>query len=145
MWHHEFYALLELSRNGYQKFQKRITDPRKAAFEEISKRSFKTFFDVYGKQGAVPDNDGILDIGVSFDGSWQKRGHPSYNGLASVIDFETDLLIDFEVLSNFCIKCEIAEDEQTEKWKKMLAANCSKNYSGTANAMEIECAKDTLE
>ena len=131
-----------LSKNGYQKLQKRINDASKAAFEQVSKKSVETIFDVYGKQGILPDEDGILDIGVSFDGSWQKRGHSSHNGLASVIDLETGLLIDFEVLSNFCIKCKIAEDaEQIEGWAEKHAANCSKNFNGSSNGIEMECAK----
>eukprot|EP00112_Aurelia_sp_Birch-Aquarium-sp1_P018043 Seg4246.3 transcript_id=Seg4246.3/GoldUCD/mRNA.D3Y31 product="hypothetical protein" protein_id=Seg4246.3/GoldUCD/D3Y31 len=34
----------------------------------------------YWQIGIVADDDEILDIDVSFDGSWQKRGHSSHNG-----------------------------------------------------------------
>eukprot|EP00795_Rhopilema_esculentum_P003909 gene3909-15229_t len=67
-----------------------------------------------------------VEIGVSFDSSWQKRSHFSHNGLTAVIDLETFLLED---------------EEQIEERKEKHARNCSKNYNGTANAMEIECAK----
>ena len=59
-----------------------------------------------------PD-DGVLDIGVSLDGSWQKRGHSSYNGVASVIDLITGRPIDYKGLSHFCMKCSLAESNKS--------------------------------
>ena len=35
----------------------------------------------------MPGEDGILDVEVSFDGSWQKRGHKSHIGVGAVIEF----------------------------------------------------------
>ena len=34
----------------------------------------------------MPDRDGVLDISISIDGSWQKRGRTSKNGIVTVID-----------------------------------------------------------
>ena len=66
--------------------------------------------------------------------------------MASVIDLLTGAPIDFEVLSNFCFKCKIAEDHpENEEWKIKHAQNCTKNFDGTAGAMEVECAKRLLE
>ena len=82
------------------------------------------------------------------DGSWQKRGHSSHNGIGILIDLITGLPIDYEVLSNFCLKCQLAppqEDEKYEEWKKKHAPNCLKNYDGSANSMEMECAKRIWE
>ena len=31
----------------------------------------------YAKEGISPDEEGILDVAVSFDGTWQTRGHHS--------------------------------------------------------------------
>jgi len=46
--------------------------------------------------------DGTLDLAVSFDGSWQKRGFTSRHGMAAVIEVETGLVIDYHVLATFC-------------------------------------------
>ena len=76
--------------------------------------------------GVKPGDEGILEIGVSYHESWQKRGHSSHNGIGIVIDFITGLPIDYEVLSNFCLKCQLAppqEDEKYEEWKKKHASN----------------------
>ena len=63
--------------------------------------------------------------------------------LTSVIDLVTGLPIDFEVLSNFCHKCKIAESSKdvSDEWKLKHAENCQKNFGGTSNGMEVECAK----
>ena len=62
--------------------------------------------------------------------------------MASVIDIITGLPIDYEVLSNFCLKCKVAESkEPSDEWKEKHATNCPRNFLGTSNAMEVECAK----
>ena len=48
---------------------------------------------------------------VSFDGSWQKRGHTSLYGLATVIDVLTGLVLDYEILSKYCHVCAIKKAE----------------------------------
>ena len=65
-----------------------------------------------------PDYHRVLDSGVSFDSSLQKRGHASHNSTEAVIELLTGLLIDVEVLSNFCQKCKMAEhsEEDTDNW-----------------------------
>ena len=131
-----------LSKNGYQKAQKKLEGASKLAFKELSEESVQAIFRSYAEDGVQPDQDGILDIAVSFDGSWQKRGHSSHNGIAAVIELNTGLPIDYEVLSNFCIKCKIAENgEPSDEWKAKHAKNCPKNFHGTSNAMEVECAR----
>ena len=40
----------------------------------------------------MPDWDGVLDISISIDGSWQKRGRTSKNGIVTVIDIMTGLI-----------------------------------------------------
>ena len=44
-----------------------------------------------------------VDITVSYDGSWHKRGHPSMYGVAAVIDIYTGLVVDYVVLSKFVL------------------------------------------
>ena len=38
--------------------------------------------------------DSIIDIAVTFDGTWMKRGHKSMYGVACVIELNTGLVID---------------------------------------------------
>ena len=98
----------------------------------------------YAEVGVLPDNDNNLDIAVSFDGTWQKRGHSSHSGAAAVIEVLTGLPVDYEVLSNFCHQCLRAPDKDDSmygEWKAKHVAKCGKNCEGTANSLEQECAR----
>ncbi|GFS68675.1 uncharacterized protein TNCV_1958921 [Trichonephila clavipes] len=55
--------------------------------------------------GSKNDKD-IVDIEVSYDGSWLTRGHTSNIGVGCVIDLLTGFVIDYEVMSKRCGECE---------------------------------------
>ncbi|XP_055860972.1 uncharacterized protein LOC129921843 isoform X2 [Biomphalaria glabrata] len=75
-------------------------------------------------------------ITVSFDGTWHKRATHLIQELA-VIDFDTGLVIDTEVLSNYCCVCDSNSAELNFDASKHM---CQKNFSGSANAMEAAAA-----
>lgn len=54
---------------------------------------------------AVQLNEGSRDIPAAFDGSWQKRGHTSNNGIVSATSVETGKVLDVEVITKFCRLC----------------------------------------
>ena len=60
---------------------------------------------VYGHDTEYSSSDEIINIGVSFDGSWLTRGHRSKYGIGAVIDVVTVHVIDYEVLCNYCRQC----------------------------------------
>ena len=77
-----------------------------------------------------PDDEGVLDVSVSIDGSWQKRGHQSHNGVVAVIEVFTGLVIDCIALSNYCRECETgpnAIDEGYMAWYTSHRPKCQKN------------------
>ena len=45
------------------------------------------------------EDRGNTCITVSFDGTWQKRGHASMQGVAAIINIVTGLVVDYEILS----------------------------------------------
>ena len=49
--------------------------------------------------------DDEIEVTVSFDGTWHKRDHSTYYGVGVAVEYITVLLIDTEVLSNFCQGC----------------------------------------
>ncbi|GFU68859.1 uncharacterized protein TNCV_1548431 [Trichonephila clavipes] len=49
---------------------------------------------------AVDENDGKRDLAVAVEGSWQKRGFSSKNGLVTVTSVDTGKVIDVEVFQN---------------------------------------------
>eukprot|EP00795_Rhopilema_esculentum_P016781 gene16781-8241_t len=133
-----------MSKDSYQGSQNKLHEGSKVTCEAIMKKSAKAIFQTYGEMGVKPDMHGVLNIGVSFDGTWQKRGHSSHNGAGAVIDLLTGLPIDSETLSNFCYKCTVGPnktDANYAEWFEKHKENCQKNYDGSANSMEMECAK----
>ncbi|GFU15936.1 uncharacterized protein TNCV_2368641 [Trichonephila clavipes] len=57
----------------------------------------------------APTDVPVVDISVSFDGSWLTRGHTSLIGIACVIDILTGCVIDFEVMCKECRNCSEAK------------------------------------
>ncbi len=125
-----------LSRDSYTKTHERIEVSSSITFDEISNQSRAAIEKAYAELGIHPDGDGILNVAVSYDGSWQKRGYSSHNGMGFVIELVTGLPFDYEVLSNFCFKFKAVERKDLDpEWLKNHKENCSKNFDGTASAM----------
>ncbi|GFU33450.1 uncharacterized protein TNCV_4362601 [Trichonephila clavipes] len=76
---------------------------------------------------AFDENDGKRDLAVAVDGSWQKRGFSSKNGLVTVTSVDTGKVIDVEVFSKHCI-CP-------NKTKHLQ--NCKRNFEGYSGKMEV--------
>ena len=63
---------------------------------------------VYKDLDQFIDESGVIDLNVSFDGSWMTRGHKSLYGIGCVVEVVTGLVIDFAVLSLYCQSCSYA-------------------------------------
>ncbi|GFS86238.1 uncharacterized protein TNCV_661091 [Trichonephila clavipes] len=89
---------------------------------------------------------GVLDISVSFDGSWQKRGYKSLYGIGVVIDLLTGLVIDYEILSKYCTECTAAvrdlsgDSPDFAIWYEGHKSECQINHTGSSSSMEMEAA-----
>ena len=89
--------------------------------------------------------ESIVDIAVSCDGTWQRRGYSSNNGVVAVISMESGKVIDVESLSKLCRQCKLKEKLKAEKpdeyaeWR--LSHICTYNYKGSSGGMEVEGAK----
>ena len=59
----------------------------------------------------------VLDVAVSYDGTWHQRGHTSNHGIGAVISIETGEVIDREVLSKVCKECDFRKgwDKKEDK------------------------------
>lgn len=98
-----------------------------------------------------PDTNGILNVRVTFDGSWQKRGHTSLFAVGVVIDAETGVVLDYECISKYCEQCTKKEkalefkkirQEQFNDWlqEHTIGKHCMKNYSGSSEGIEAAAA-----
>ncbi|CAN8002053.1 unnamed protein product [Ixodes hexagonus] len=79
------------------------------------------------------------NIDVIFDGTWKTRGHDSHIGVGCIIELYTGLVIDHEVVSNFCLGCTVGpqpDKENFEEWQERH--KCQKNSDCKAGRMEVE-------
>ena len=80
-----------LNQDSYHQNQVRVAEASKILSTMCQRDVSKKYgFTAYSELGVEPDDEGVLDIGVSFN-EWQKRGHSSHNGMVSVIDLITGL------------------------------------------------------
>jgi hypothetical protein len=94
------------------------------------------------------DDDGIMDVDVSYDGTWLTRGHKSNLGMGFVIEADTGFVIDHNVLSKFCQACDRIKKTHADNADDREAAlvlhkdrgNCLSNYNGVSGGMEKENA-----
>ncbi|KAK8718674.1 hypothetical protein OTU49_014556, partial [Cherax quadricarinatus] len=49
----------------------------------------------YAKVGSVPDQSGVLDVDVTYHGTWHTRDHHSNYGIGTTIDTVTKLVVDY--------------------------------------------------
>ncbi|MBY0580841.1 MAG: hypothetical protein K2P53_04080 [Rickettsiales bacterium] len=95
----------------------------------------------------VRDDTGISDISVSCDGTWQKRGHNSLNGIVTVIGVDTGKCLDYRVRTKKCKSCELWDDKfNSDEYEEFMLKHkneCHLNHIGSAGSMEaaglVEC------
>ena len=77
-------------------------------------------------------NNETIKCPVSVDGTWQKRGHASTNGVVTVISNENEKCIDYDVLSKRCHGCLMWKNKKSSPqyidWE--LNHDCQTNHTG---------------
>ncbi|KAG0727093.1 hypothetical protein GWK47_035360 [Chionoecetes opilio] len=124
----------------YQDTQRHILQKTEQKAKEVMEKTRDAV-----KRHYTPDQDGIYNIKVIYDGSWQKRGHTSKLAVGAVVEAHTGCVIDFETVSKFCEKCTKKENtkiskKDMEEWKKGHKQKCQKNYDGSSGGMETAAA-----
>ena len=116
------------------------------ACQSVADTSLDTASEIIrGVYGDLMDDAGVIDITVSYDDTWQKRGFTSHHGVGVAIEVQTGLVIDYEVLSNYCHACALAENSlgmgtaALQAWNTAHTA-CDNNFDGSSKAMEAEAA-----
>ena len=98
-----------------------------------------------------PDEEGILDIEVMYDGTWMKRGYKSNIGIGVVTEAFTGFILDAVVFSKICNACVCLRNKLKKKIinndeyeAKLLehkeSGNCKKNFDESSGKMEVDGA-----
>ena len=119
-----------MDKKSYRKtFTKLYRAYSNVAYQQISKAAEDI--------SITPEADGIKNITASFDGTWQRRGYSSLNGVVTCIS--EGKVLDYEVLCKVCPQCKYWNKTKTtaehEEWK--LYHDCTINHTGSAGSMEV--------
>ena len=137
-----FLSLMNLPKpmtpNNYDKIVNRLITVTKDAAD-------KTMQDACNELRGDSTTNSTTDTAVSCDGSWQRRGYSSLNGVVTVISMSTGKILDIEAMSRACKACGLKETmrindpEAYNEWKENHV--CKFNYRGTVGNMEPVGAK----
>ncbi len=97
------------------------------------------------RSNAKAGENEVVDVKVTFDATWQKRGHTSLYGVVVVASWDTGQVLDIEVLSRYCRECAKKKNVDPTSpefldWWENHQADCDCNFSGLSGAMETEGA-----
>ena len=98
-------------------------------FDKLHKASGKQANSNMSSAASEIKNDTGEDTIVSVDGSWQRRGHSSRNGVVTAISVVTGKVLDTEVLSSYCRVCDSNTNTNPEH-------DCQLNQERCSGAME---------
>ncbi|GFN95547.1 hypothetical protein PoB_002205300 [Plakobranchus ocellatus] len=140
-------GMLSMHKKTYADHFDNISKTTDCVKDNILKQSRQKVVDYYRREepGAF-DEDGVLNIGVSYDGTWAKRGHTSKIGAGAVIEIMTGLVIDFHVMSLYCQLCASVGERLRRQnpaayaeWLQVhkTTGKCTKNYEGSSGGMEV--------
>lgn len=110
-----------MSARSWEKHLKEILLASAEFSEEILQKARDTVRRAHLELNPDLSWDDTLDIAISFDAAWIKRGHTSLFALIAFINILTGLVIDYVVLSKYCHMCAIQASrlgENTEEYKQ---------------------------
>ena len=93
-----------------------------------------------------PDTtEDIIDVTVSFDGTWSKRGFTAPFGIGFAISAETGQVLDYDFASKLCLPCSRNKKNLSEEvfktWYATHKPYCTENHTGSSGSIEREIAK----
>ena len=95
--------------------------------------------------GTSPDADRVTEVTVSVDGSWQRRGYASLNGVVTAI--ANGKCIDTQTMSKNCKSCSYWDQQKInpgyDEW--LATHHCVLNHTGSAGSMESAGALETFK
>ena len=127
---------MPMTQKSYNATVKRITE----TVTEVAKETMSD-----GANAIKCDKNNLTDTSVSVDGSWQRRGYSSFNGVVTAISVENGKILDVEPMSRMCKECKLKENLKNTnpdlygEWR--ATHDCKLNYQGSAGGMEVTGAK----
>lgn len=137
-----------ISKTAYYQHLDTIVSALEAEAKEEMRQAAQKLRKLILAENGSEDDGSVLDVGVSFDGTWAKRGFTSLIGVVFAISIDTGEVLDYHVVSKTCQRCALKKgqcenDEEFEDWEieHVFSGECEINFNGSSPAMEVEGAK----
>ena len=95
-----------MNNNAYDNIKHDVHDAYHAAVQERMREAANEII-MKNTNNNIQTMDGIYNCMVSFDGTWQKRGYSSRNGIVTAISVVTGKCLDFDICVKDCKGCEV--------------------------------------
>ena len=121
-------------------------DAHKKAIEKHLTWTRKKLRETLKKDNPELVGDDILDVAVTYDGTWSKRGHTAFYGFGFVISVQTGQVIDYGFRSKICTPCTKQkadkDSDEYKEWYDKHKQHCSKNFEGSSGNMEVSIVQE---
>ena len=96
-----------MTANNYDKIVSQVTECVKSVAEQTIADAAEEI-----RNGQNPDSsETVIDTAISCDGSWQRRGYSSLNGVVTAISMQTVKILDCEPMSRICKSYNLHEKD----------------------------------
>ena len=103
----------------------------KTVIEKHLKSTRDRLYRTLTKDSSSTTEEEVIDVAVTFDGTWSKRGHTANYGFCFAIAVETGQVLDYGFKSKICWECNSKkakpDDVEFQEWYESHKNNCSKN------------------
>ena len=93
--------------------------------------------------------ENTVELTVSGDGTWKKRGFTSLYGVSSIIGYYTGKVLDIAVKSSYCKMCEFWSKREGaaeyEEWFETHSNKCTINHEGSSGKMEMDAITEMFK
>ena len=137
---------------GFMNIPPPMTQKSFADIQDNNIISYKQAAEDNMKNAAAELQDGtdeIINTAISTDGTWQRRGFSSLNGVVTVINNSTGKCIDYRVKTKNCHACKLWKNKTGPKAEKFRKNHkCLLNHTGASGMMEsdgiLDCFKSSV-
>ena len=126
-----------VSATSYSEHNSRIREASAADTEACQLAASVHLHDIVN----VP-HDEAIDVCVTCDGTWSKRGFTALYRVVVVASWDSGQVLDCELVSKYCPECARAHErlhedsDEFKLWWEGHQASCNANYTGSSPAME---------
>ncbi|KAK3869589.1 hypothetical protein Pcinc_025112 [Petrolisthes cinctipes] len=121
-----------MSKGTFVSYENKLEEMAGMKFEEYSKYIIEAIFEYYESElNILPDENGILSVEVTYDGTWMTRGHTSLFGVGAIVEAHTGYIIDGFTSSKYCNECTYWHNVAKKNNSPSLRANLSGYYGTT--------------